>query len=246
MGGVLTEAQETCAFCRAQAELRQSHVIPELFYKPLYDEKHRMQEIRFVGSTVEKGKMPQKGIRERLLCETCEGRFSVWERVLSQTLYHRPDLQEDTEKCTSFHGVNYREMKLGLLSILWRAHAARSRTFRHVNLGHHESRLHRMLIDGDPSTSLVFPVLAFVDTSGALEPMGVDEPQAIRLEGHHTYRFTLSGMAWFFIVSSHQVSESLAKYFLQEDGDFLVPKVDFTTTQMFREIRRRVLASGLE
>lgn len=241
-----SEAQGICAFCGAHTALRLSHIIPEFFYRPLYDEKHRMQEVRFVGSTVEKGRMPQKGIREHLLCGKCETRFSSWERVVSQILYHQPEQQEDSEHSVIYRGVSYPEMKLGLLSILWRAHAARGRTFRHVNLGEHHLRLHRMLREGDPGPSFVFPILAFVDSSGALLPMGVEEPQDIRLEGHRAYRFTMSGMGWFFIVSNHKVPESLSKFFLHEQYEFVVPKIDFRTTRLFKEIRRRVLASGLE
>jgi len=34
-----------CKICCQQKELRDSHIIPEFFYKPMYDDKHRFNVI---------------------------------------------------------------------------------------------------------------------------------------------------------------------------------------------------------
>lgn len=51
-----------CAICKDNSDLKNSHIIPEFFYKPLYDEKHRINVIPL--SQEQKRKYKQKGHRE--------------------------------------------------------------------------------------------------------------------------------------------------------------------------------------
>jgi len=57
-----------CKLCGATAELRQSHIIPEFVYRPLYDSKHRA--ITFPADSP--AGYLQKGYRAPLLCDVCE------------------------------------------------------------------------------------------------------------------------------------------------------------------------------
>ena len=66
-----------CKLCLRESDLRYSHIIPEYFYKPMYDSKHRFMQI----STVQEYPTTflQKGVREYLLCNRCEEQFSKYE-----------------------------------------------------------------------------------------------------------------------------------------------------------------------
>ena len=59
---------ELCRLCRRESNLRFSHILPEFFYLPMYDELHRTMSV----SSDEKEKLVQKGFREYLLCQECE------------------------------------------------------------------------------------------------------------------------------------------------------------------------------
>jgi hypothetical protein len=66
-----------CRLCGNDAELCDSHIVPEFLYKPLYDGKHRTLHAR--GDLTSK-RLVQKGLRERLLCVECERRIGEIER----------------------------------------------------------------------------------------------------------------------------------------------------------------------
>jgi hypothetical protein len=56
-------------------------VVPEFDYKPLYDAKHRAMQLEVERAGA---RFLQKGYREPLLCEECEGRLSVFERYAAR------------------------------------------------------------------------------------------------------------------------------------------------------------------
>ena len=67
-----------CALCKANGDLQNSHIIPEFFYKLVYDQQPRRFQV--VSAQVsEREYFEQKGLRDRLLCRGCEQRLSKWE-----------------------------------------------------------------------------------------------------------------------------------------------------------------------
>jgi len=76
-------------------------------------------------------RIEQKGIREYLLCDTCEGKFAKWEDYAAETLYgkrHGNKTYISKSSATpdknyffyDYSGFDYITFKLFLLSILWR------------------------------------------------------------------------------------------------------------------------------
>ena len=74
-----------CKLCLKQKDLQKSHLIPEFFYKPLYDEKHRFHVL--TTTPEDKNIFEQKGIREKLLCYDCEQYFSQLEDYVRKVFY---------------------------------------------------------------------------------------------------------------------------------------------------------------
>src|SRR5437870_3517058 len=74
-----------CALCQQVAELCDSHIVPEFFYKPLYDSKHRF--FRISSSPEKHDTTLQKGLRERLLCQQCETRLSRYEGYFKRAFF---------------------------------------------------------------------------------------------------------------------------------------------------------------
>ena len=65
-----------CKFCKKDKILKNSHIIPEFFYKPLYDSKHKMIVMERDKEDISDKWKIQKGIREYLLCGDCEEHFN--------------------------------------------------------------------------------------------------------------------------------------------------------------------------
>jgi len=70
-----------CRLCLVNPHPAKSHIIPEFMYEcsGLYDGKHRILMVKKTEDAPEFQQI-QKGVRERLLCEDCEGKIARWER----------------------------------------------------------------------------------------------------------------------------------------------------------------------
>src|SRR5262245_14096975 len=79
-----------CRLCLAQERLAHSHILPEFLYTDLYDETRRF--IAVSSDAPQRNKFKQKGLREYLLCQGCEGKFSVWETYAKKVLKGSIDL----------------------------------------------------------------------------------------------------------------------------------------------------------
>ena len=213
---VLGTFQASCKLCGRYKRLRKSHIFPEFFYKTLYDEKHRV-----VGVTPwPEAKNPylQKGLREYLLCEDCEGRFAVWERYAAIVLRELPDTASaKAGSVIEKTGVKYDTFKLFQMSVLWRAGVANHLTFSEVDLGLHESKLRAMLINANPGPPARYGCVLIGFRGGSLKQFG-RPPIRCRVKGHRAYIFLACGLIWLYVISSHSEQMSGQGSFLTTDG----------------------------
>lgn len=98
-------------------------MLPEFLYESVYDDKHRT-----IGINVGAGRRErilQQGLREPMLCEACESRFSVLEDYAARKLRQLPDLSRFRPGHVEFVGaINYNTFKLFQMSLLWRMGAS--------------------------------------------------------------------------------------------------------------------------
>jgi len=76
-------ATNICAFCGRRAQLRDSHIIPKFVFDWLRDTSGTGY-IRFSHTP---NKPVQGGITVPLLCDQCEGAFSIWEKRVSEEVF---------------------------------------------------------------------------------------------------------------------------------------------------------------
>ncbi len=72
----------TCRLCQLPKNLRQSHILPEFMYQNVYDQDpKRFYTLKLDLEEMDRSssRIQQKGIREYLLCDTCEGKLAKWE-----------------------------------------------------------------------------------------------------------------------------------------------------------------------
>lgn len=228
----------TCALCEVPAQLRNSHIIPEFLYESMYDDKHRF---RVIDRNEKYHWLEQKGYRERLLCQQCETRLSVWEGYASSLLAGAtPPRVERVERGVAWvSGIDYERFKLFQLSILWRAGLAKHSFFEFVTLGPHEERLRQMLLSSDPGAPNQYPCLMFHVHLDGKQPPVIVQPTKTRIENAAAFRFVFGGYFWAYAVATHTLSRGLTPAFLQRDGTMaLAPTRDLSAAPFLRDFLR--------
>lgn len=214
----------TCRLCLCDSVLLcHSHIIPEFHYKPCYDEKHRFYRLSTKGP---KNKtFQQKGFREYLLCKGCETKLSKWESYSKRILMDGGlDSAVKHKWGYEFHGVDYVQFKLYLLSILWRMGESSLDMFQMVKLGPHQERIRLALMADDPLDEHIYPVLFVAVTLGdRFIADFIVPPSPAKVDGVHCYRCVISGILYTFCVGSHRISKDMEAFAIQRDGILKLP-----------------------
>ncbi len=198
-----------CCLCHSHDLLVDSHIIPDFYYKPL---KQSEGQFYILSTNSAKRKINrQKGITEALLCARCDnGRLSKYESHLAQVLFHGGSLKANQRgPLLVFEGYNYKQIKNGLLSILWRMSLSTNPFFQNVDLGEkHQERLRTGLLNDITFPEEEYPILAVAPTfDGKVLPDAILMPDLIHLDGNRVYRCLISGLIFAFVVGAFPLDE---------------------------------------
>jgi hypothetical protein len=217
--------ESSCRLCGAKGALRKSHLIPEWLYRPLYDEIHRYHVINAAPFTSRR--FEQKGLRERLLCQTCETKFSVYEGYARGVLFGGQKITVVKHSDgIELRDLDYAKLKLFQLSLLWRAGVARQEFFSQVNLNSHEEPLRKMLLAGNPGKYLEYGsvLIPQVTDGNALVDL-ILQPVTVKTGNFDGCRFVFAGHTWIYILGAGR-SFPFVNLFLQEDGRLVIRRAD--------------------
>lgn len=218
-----------CKLCGKGEKLCKSHIISEFFYEPLYDEKKH--QIHILSSRSEKHpRFVQKGAYESLLCTQCEGVLSVWEKYASNIFKREKSLSfEKREGYLKIGSLNYEYFKLFELSVLWRASISSHSLFRNVDLGSHENKIRKALLNRKALKSAEYGCLKFaLFKDGDFFDHFVDQADNGKIDsGHRFVRMVFGGFMWIFFVTSHRLPENISRHFLAESGEMNILFKDF-------------------
>ncbi len=205
-----------CRLCLNERPLTNSHIIPEFFWTPAYDQKHQISSKSI--SRPYRGKV-RKGVREPLLCTDCESHLGRYEQYVAELWYgEQPFPNKLGLEEAAIRLVEYATFKLLHLAILWRAHESSLPEFSDVELGPYASRLRRHLLDGSPPVAADFAIAAQVVvnplTKRVMHEM-IAPPSPNRVDGRRVYVAIYGGCLWWFgvsngalVVASHHVVQS--------------------------------------
>lgn len=226
---------DTCRLCSAKVALRNSHVISEWLYGPLYDRIHRYHLIN--AAPVPKQCFEQKGLRERLLCPTCETRLSVYEGYARGVLFGGQEITVLRRKDgIELRDLDYRKFKLFQLSVLWRAGVAQQEFFSQVKLYHHEEPLQKMLLAEDPGRGTEYGcVIIPVVTEGKPLTDLILQPMPVKNGDFDGYRFIFGGHTWIYLLGDGG-RFPFSKLFLQEDGRMFIRRADERVESFLRRL----------
>ena len=234
-----TKAPQTCRLCGAFSDLKNSHVYSEFLYKPLYDHKHRATKLDVDGNLKT---TLQKGIREPMLCSSCEQHLSKIERRFKIAWYDENRLPNKlTNEFLELKDLDYVQFKLFHLSILWRSSAATIAEFNTVRLGPHQDKIGNMLLRGSPGPEATYRFWGqvLVDDHNRIVHDYISRPQASRLEGHHVYYACYGGCEWTYFVSSHS-TDKYKKDCFRKDGSIRLLRVPFIECNTMRIVTEQL------
>src|ERR1700722_3481926 len=220
-----------CRLCGADRPLRKSHILPEFYYKPIYESSHRL---KFVSSDAAKpDRHRQKGLWERLLCDSCEQKFSRWE-TYAKSVFDGIGIRVLPEgQLLTISNINYGKFRLFLLSLLWRMGVSKLDFFKEVNLGaKHEAALRSALIGENPLDPLQYPcALIGVLIGGTFHPDGLIPPIRVRGLDNQGYWVLMGGFLYHFIVMSHTPPAVYARICISKANEMRI------SIQHLRDIR---------
>lgn len=227
----------TCALCLTRdIQLCNSHIIPEFLYNLPEDQAER-NELRLWSS--DRASHPKRrpvGVYDRLLCRACEDRFQKLEDYASLLLYDEDGrvkvMGHDLGMLFEFCGVDYKQFKLFLLSMLWRLSVSRSHDFKAVQLGDHEERLRSMLLGDDPGEWSSFgcvisycPLLRQRHPEIDFREMAVFPELIGGPEEYPKIRMVFGGLYWQYHITLDGLDKSIEPLFVGEDGVLRIPKL---------------------
>ena len=233
-----------CALCLEDKELVNSHIIPEFMYTALYDDKHRFKELNIDGNSP--NRLEQKGLREKLLCSSCDNKIGVYERYVSLLIHGGIEL--DFETVGDFDivkNIDYKLLRLFQLSILWRAGVSTLPFFSTVNLGPHQERLRKLLHAGDVGVPWQYGCLmCSILYSSELQKDVIVQPTWTRIAGVFGYRFVCGGFAWVFCVANHPTYTGIETASLDPNGILRILKTDLSSAQFIIDTMKKLHSQG--
>lgn len=219
-----------CRLCKKNKNLlKKSHIVPEFFYKRIFDENHKIR--MFSPNELFEGKgfvrKPPTGEYEsNLLCLECDRNLlgSYYENYASKAIFGGLPVRENPTceifqnpegiRFTTVRNISYKKFKIFLLSMLWRASISTRPFFQFVNLGPHEEIIRDMIYNGEPGELEDYPIFIMTlvnDTSIPNEFIAT--PREAETMGYRIYNFFITGLVFMFFVNSK--NHKLPKFVLE-------------------------------
>lgn len=145
---VITSKAGKCALCHEEKELRDSHISSAFLWRRsgITGDKKRYSIISTTNPDLDEHHL-QDGIKEYLLCHECEQRFSRYETYAARVLFHaKGPIKVRPVEHHVWKNLDYTNLKLFQMSILWRMCVSSHPFYSHVNLGKHAEILRKMLL----------------------------------------------------------------------------------------------------
>ena len=212
-----------CALCKRKRVLRNSHIIPEFMYKPIYDEKHRLI-LRKNGHKANT-KPLKKGIRERLLCEKCEGQISVYEKYVREILFGGTAISiTPFNGRISISGLDYTKVRLFFISLIWRMSVASNHEmWKNVDLGPHQEIVRNMILFENPGSQREYGFLSIIPLfDGKIVDDWILQPDWVRTHNGRIYNFVVGGCIYLFHVSKQFIEKEAVQWLINPNGTWAI------------------------
>jgi hypothetical protein len=207
----------------------------------MFNDKNFMptSSIQDLQSGKEPRKVPSGEYEINLLCADCDGRIiGGYENYAQKASFGdvskiNPNAKEaigvDGSKALQFKGLDYKNYKLFLLSILWRMSISQRPMFSEVDLGDHNEVLRQMIYTGNPKQFYQYPVLTSHYFNDATIPTNlIITPVQVNREDFPRVLVILPGYLYIFIISDNPPNlnfDELAQLVITEDGSMVAAEL---------------------
>ncbi|SKD09419.1 hypothetical protein SAMN05660461_5307 [Chitinophaga ginsengisegetis] len=220
-----------CLLCGNESKLVESHIIPDFLYK---DVKDRNGKIASVNLKEDSSRFLNKGLFDRnILCAKCDNeKLGSLEYDASSALKNQIypvitniDRQFWVKEIHELliNNIDYKRMKLFLLSVLWRCHITNLEFFQQVDVEELEPVIRQMLLDEDPGNEDTFQIsmISILDVIGQPLPLIVT-PEVIRTKNLRICRFIMGGIAYFINLGGSELLK-YKRFTLKKTNNLVLP-----------------------
>lgn len=217
--------ESTCRLCLTTSTLIKSHIVPNSLFSLVRD---KTMNNRFYEIGNETDNIIQDGPKEYLLCDKCEQKIGRFEKYYKEAVHlrrHKIEILQDG-KITIIRNLDYKKIKLFLLSILWRMSISSLPQFADVSLVNNEDIIRKIIFEEQPGRSNEYPIAAIIPLIDGKRqegwmffPIISDRPDGI------TYYMVIGGI--LYLISMTQHDPYFYKWLLYESGRWAMPLIDF-------------------
>ena len=229
---------DDCKLCLKTAKLQESHIVPKFFLRASGLLGSRFS-IHCRTNPAVSEHFKQDGIKEYLLCQSCEQQLQKWESYARHQFYGPSNpFKKVREPGFVWSGLDYSKMKLFTTSILWRMSVSAHNFYGHVQLGDkHEKRIREMLLTSNPREPWRYGVgLSYLNYGTIPFPQVFSQPERYEYLRRTGYRFILAGFAIFADVASHApVHKDQLAISLQANGNWSIPALQALSIPFIKE-----------
>ena len=215
--------RECCRLCHTLGELMHSHVISRLMFRRMSqlasETPHRFDPI---GGTDQPGHL-----KEYMLCQKCEKQFGSYEQIAGPFLAKLNGFRQQAHT-QSIHqsSLDYRNIKLFFLSVIWRCAVCHDPITEKIDLGSRLHSLTALLQAGDPGAENEFPIiLRLLAESQEAKNAVLTVPVPMRGTTRRGYAMVGNGVEISWITDKRGASHECVPLILHQDGSWLIKVV---------------------
>lgn len=184
-----------CRLCQRQPASVKAHVIPKSFFVE-HLEQNDIPRIVATSKDFHPKKSPIGVYDPEILCIECEARFSPYDDYGFEFFHPTGNLEVifpgTAGEANIVRGVDYKLLKLFILSVLWRASVSGQIFYAGVKLGPYENEIRTLILADDAGSPQDFSVMIHRFTYPS-ELIPILCPVSSRIEGLNFYQLLLNG-----------------------------------------------------
>ena len=182
-----------------------------------------------------------------MLCERCEGKIKHWEdyAIAFKSRKAGCTIAPADRGTIKVSGIDYVQMKLFCMSVLWRASVCTLPAFSLVSLGDCEETVRDMLHRSDPGDPLRF-CTAMDAIRHRYAPMAhfICNPSSGHVHGLRCFHFVFGGFVWIMFGSANGFPVGDSHRVLSKEGSITMGMVDAVKVDGIRAILEEARKMG--
>ncbi|MCG8688469.1 MAG: hypothetical protein MI892_26605 [Desulfobacterales bacterium] len=221
-----------CPLCSSEVEEfhKKSHLIPEWMYKGMYNDRHKIVDIRLHENRASK---KQKGYYDEIICESCEKESQKYDHYSSLILTDRsPNSSEykaikrqlvnsiggyEIKETLLLHNVDFLKFQKFVFICILRSHFAELKNGKYLLIDKHFNKILNLYQSNQiDDSSYPIMVVKYKNDDGWQKMITL--PHVDKKNGHHIIEFSGGGFFFWVFVSSHKKPSYVDTISLKQNG----------------------------